>query len=62
MCIAIPFTGAFDDIRSGYEKLFDYAVTHEWLPTGDVVEWYRGDDLSIVDLLLPVTDIAKRGV
>ncbi|MCG7343393.1 MerR family transcriptional regulator [Sporosarcina sp. ACRSL] len=62
MCIAMPFTGSFENIQDGYEKLFNYAVTHDWLPTGDVVEWYRGNDLSTVELLLPVTDIVKRGV
>lgn len=60
MCIAMPFTGEFENIKDGYAKLLDYAVTHEWRPTGPLLEWYRGESLTTVDLLLPVTQIQKE--
>lgn len=61
MYIAIPFTGSFEDIKAGYEKLLGYSENHGWQPFGPLLEWYRGADLTIVDLLLPVTHVAERG-
>lgn len=61
MYIAMPFTGSFEDIRSGYEKLLKYAEDHGWQPFGPLLEWYRGANLATVDLLLPVIEMTERG-
>ncbi len=60
ICIAIPFNEPLTNIQSGYQKLMKYAVAHEWVPTGSILEWYRGDNFTDLDLLMPVTQNEKR--
>lgn len=60
MCIAMPYKDSIENIQTGYENIFNYAITHDWLPTGPLLEWYRGNDLTNLDLLMPVTRIVGR--
>lgn len=57
--IAMPFTEPIIRIKSGYQKLINYAAVHNWVPTGPILEWYRGDCFTNLDLLMPVTQIEK---
>jgi DNA-binding transcriptional MerR regulator len=61
ICIAMPFNDPLTNIQSGYEKLKNYANEHQWVPTGSVLEWYRGENFASLELLLPVTQIENRG-
>jgi DNA-binding transcriptional MerR regulator len=60
ICIALPFNEPLTEIQKGYRKLINYANEHKWIPTGSILEWYRGDDFTNVDLLMPVTRVGKR--
>ena len=60
ICIAMSFNDPITKIQGGYRKLMAYAMEHEWVPTGSILEWYRGDNFTDLDLLLPVTQIEKR--
>ncbi|MBB4824926.1 DNA-binding transcriptional MerR regulator [Sporosarcina luteola] len=63
LCIVMPHTEGFQNIRDGYEKLEHYAMSHGWRPVGPMLEWYRGSDLSKVEMLLPVVQIkGKEGL
>lgn len=55
VCIAMPFTEQFSDIESGYRKIINYGLDHNWVPTGAIFEWYRGDQFEEMDLVMPVT-------
>lgn len=59
LCIAMPYTDSITKIQSGYQKLMKYAVASEWVPTGSILEWYRGDNFTALDLIMPVTQIGK---
>lgn len=59
--IASPHRGPYTDIPTGYAKLLDYASEHQWIPTGPVLEWYRGDDFNTLDLLMPVMRLKNKG-
>ena len=59
ICIAMPFTDSVTKIKGGYQKLLNYAAAYEWVPTGSILEWYRGDNFTALDLLMPVTQIKK---
>jgi effector-binding domain-containing protein len=61
ICIALSFDAPLAEIPNGYRKLLNYANEHQWVPTGSILEWYRGEHLTNLDLLLPVTQIAERG-
>jgi DNA-binding transcriptional MerR regulator len=61
ICIALSFFDPITEIQNGYRKLIDYASEHKWVPTGSILEWYRGDDFTDLDLLMPVTQISERG-
>jgi len=60
ICIAMPFTDPITKIQDGYRKLINYANENEWIPTGSILEWYRGEDFTDLDLLMPVTQMGKR--
>jgi DNA-binding transcriptional MerR regulator len=60
ICIAMSFTEPITKIQSGYRKLINYAIEHEWVPTGSILEWYRGHNFTDLDLIMPVTQIEKR--
>jgi DNA-binding transcriptional MerR regulator len=61
MYIAIPHRKPYREIPDSYSKLLQYASEHHWLPAGPIVEWYRGNDFSTLDLLLPVTQFINKG-
>jgi DNA-binding transcriptional MerR regulator len=60
ICIALSYKDPVTEIQNGYRQLINYANNHKWIPTGPILEWYRGDDFSELDLLLPVTQMEKR--
>lgn len=60
ICIALSFNEPITEIQNGYRKLINYANEHKWIPTGSILEWYRGDDFSDIDLLIPVTQMEQR--
>ena len=60
LCIVMPHAQGFQNIKLGYEKMGQYAVSHGWRPAGPLLEWYRGEDLTRVELLLPVAQIKGR--
>ncbi|MFJ7732143.1 MerR family transcriptional regulator [Lysinibacillus sp. NPDC097231] len=57
ICLALPFKEQMSTIKDGYIKLLQYALQHKWVPTRSILEWYRGDDFTQLDLLLPVIQI-----
>lgn len=59
--LAMPFNDSMKQIQNGYRKLMTYAVQHEWIPRGSLVEWYRGKDYMELDLIMSVTQIKERG-
>ncbi|MFE3575494.1 MerR family transcriptional regulator [Lysinibacillus sp. NPDC059133] len=59
--IAMSFNDSITKIQDGYCKLINYANENNWVPTGSILEWYRGNDFTNLDLLLPVTQFGKRG-
>ncbi len=61
ICIAMPFVDSITTIQSGYHRLLSYALEHKWTPLSSILEWYHGADFAQLDLLLPVTQIEKRG-
>ena len=61
ICIAMPFKDSITTIQSGYHKLLMYALEHNWTPISPVLEWYHGVDFTQLDLLMPVTQIERRG-
>ncbi len=60
ICIALPFNEPITEIQKGYRKLINYANDNKWIPTGPILEWYRGDDFTDINLLLPVAQMNKR--
>ncbi len=60
ICIALAFKSPISKIQDGYQKLMRYAIENKWAPTGSILECYRGEDFSDLDLLMPVTQIGKR--
>jgi DNA-binding transcriptional MerR regulator len=61
ICIALSFNDHITEIQNGYRKLINYATEHKWVPTGSILEWYRGEEFTDLDLLMPVTQMAERG-
>ena len=61
ICIAMPFVDSIITIQSGYHKLLSYALEHKWTPLSSILEWYHGVDFTQLDLILPVTQIERRG-
>lgn len=59
--IAMPFKESITNIQGGYHKLLSYALEHNWTPMSSVMEWYHGVDFTQLDLLMPVTQIERRG-
>ena len=60
ICIAMSFNDPITNIQDGYRKLINYASENKWVPTGSILEWYRGEDFSDLDLFMPVTQLGKR--
>jgi DNA-binding transcriptional MerR regulator len=60
ICIAMSFRDSITNIQEGYRKLINYASENKWVPTGSILEWYRGDDFTDLDLIMPVTQMGKR--
>lgn len=54
LCVGLPFRGHFSNVPSVYRKLYSYCMENSWIPTGPVYEWYRGDQLSGMDLVVPI--------
>lgn len=65
ICISVSYQGDFSKIALAYQSLISYASEYEWVPTGSVFEWYRGDKLGDqlreVDITMPVTQIGGLG-
>ncbi|MFJ7979638.1 MerR family transcriptional regulator [Lysinibacillus xylanilyticus] len=59
ICLALPFKEQMSTIKDGYIKLLQYALQHKWVPSRSILEWYRGDDFTQLDLLLPVMQIEQ---
>ena len=59
LCIAMSFNDPITKIQDGYRKLVNYASENGWVPTGSVLEWYRGEEFTDLDLIMPVTQIGK---
>ncbi len=57
ICIALSFNDPITEIQNGYRKLLIYANEHKWIPAGSILEWYRGEDFTDIDILMPVTQI-----
>lgn len=60
--IAFSFNEPISEIQNGYWKLINYAKDHKWIPAGSILEWYRGDDFSDLDLLMPVTKLEAERI
>ncbi|GAA0494680.1 hypothetical protein GCM10008986_21640 [Salinibacillus aidingensis] len=54
LCIGFPYDDHFSNIESGYRQLFQYALKYDWVPRGEVLEWYRGDQINKMDIIMPV--------
>lgn len=61
ICIAMPFKEPLSTIQNGYNKLINYAFEYKWTPISSVLEWYYGADFTELELLMPVTQIERRG-
>jgi DNA-binding transcriptional MerR regulator len=59
LCIALPYTSPITEIHTGYTQLMNYAMEHEFIPAGPIIEWYRGKHFEDLDLLMPVARISK---
>lgn len=57
LCVGLTFRGHFSNIASFYRKLYAYCMENNWIPAGPVFEWYRGDQLSEMDLVMPILQI-----
>lgn len=60
VCLALPFTDPISSIQNGYQTLLKYASENKWVPTGTILEWYRGEGFSNLDLIMPVTEMITR--
>ena len=60
ICAAMSFHDPITEIQTGYQKLNNYANEHKWIPTNSIIEWYRGNDFTDVNLIMPVTEIIRR--
>lgn len=60
VCLALPFTDPISSIQNGYQKLMKYASENKWVPTGPILESYRGEGFSNLDLIMPVTEMVIR--
>ena len=61
ICIAMPYKKTLSTIQNGYKKLSTYAFEHNWIPISPILEWYHGLNFTELDLLMPVTQIERRG-
>lgn len=61
ICIAMSYKESVSTIQNGYNKLLTYALEHNWTPLYPILEWYYGADFTELELLMPVTQIEKRG-
>ncbi|QDQ02211.1 MerR family transcriptional regulator [Lysinibacillus fusiformis] len=59
ICLALPFKEHPTKLKDGYQKLLQYALQHKWVPTRSILEWYRGEDFTQLDLLLPVIQVGQ---
>jgi DNA-binding transcriptional MerR regulator len=59
LCIALPYTSPITEIRKGYVQLMNYAIDHQFIPAGPIMEWYRGERFKDVDLIMPVAHIGN---
>lgn len=57
LCVGLTFHGHFSNIVSVYRNLYAYCMENNWIPAGPVFEWYRGDQLSGMDLVMPILQI-----
>ncbi len=54
LCIGLSFNGELFRIEAAYRKLILYCMTHNWTPTGSILEWNRGGRLDSTDIIIPV--------
>lgn len=52
--VGLTFRGHFSNVVSAYRKLYSYCIENNWIPAGPVYEWYRGDQLTGMDLVMPI--------
>lgn len=60
LCIGLTFRDRFSNIVSGYRKLYCYCIEHDWIPASSVFEWYRGDQILEMDIVMPITQVGGR--
>lgn len=56
MCIGLAYRDSISDIISRYHRLYHYCYEQNWIPAGTVFEWYRGDQIKELDLVMPITE------
>ncbi|WPK13092.1 MerR family transcriptional regulator [Lysinibacillus louembei] len=61
ICIAMPFNEPLSKIQNSYNKLMSYALEHKWTPIAPILERYYGENFTELELLMPVTQIERRG-
>ncbi|MBN6206436.1 MerR family transcriptional regulator [Ralstonia pickettii] len=57
ICIGLTYRARISDIISGYRRLYHYCYEHNWIPAGPIFEWYRGDQINELDLIMPITEV-----
>lgn len=61
LCLALPFREPISEIDRGYHTLIRFATEHGWVPAGSILERYRRNHLTDLELLMPVTKLERRG-
>lgn len=54
LCIGLSFNGELLKIDAAYRKLIQYCMTHNWAPSGSILEWNRGGRIDATDIIIPV--------
>lgn len=60
LCIGLSFNNNYETIQTAYRRLFHHCVEHNWEPAGPIFEWYRGDQIDELDVVMPITQIGGR--
>lgn len=60
LCIGLVFNSDFSMLKSAYRRLFHYCIEHDWEPAGSILEWYRGDQIDELDIVMPITQIGGK--
>lgn len=57
LCIGSMFKDDLSTIQSAYRKLIQYCMERDLTPIGPILEWYRGDQIDTLDIVLPVIQL-----